>query len=190
MRDERANFSWPPAVQEAVIVDEFPLLTYSEQMLEHVSDCTADLDSRFQEVLDNFINEPYNGRIEMALGDRGNPNPNEYIISLGSTVVSIELDDNMDPKSCAHYFELQEDPVRLESECSMIVEVLEAVIYKACPQRVLESIKTGKKYLRNGHTVTGVQDRVKRIVEDSILLNNALAGVNIKKEDVKDAPVR
>lgn len=185
-RDGKALFAWPPAIREAVIVKNPKILTLREQSLTYLIDRTVELGSYYKRIIDTFKAPPLNGKIYLDKDDEGREIPTQFIFELGTSTVLLECDDYMMPRRAVHAFDISADPVVPTSEASYISQVIEAVIYQNAPDKAKLKLEMGKKYLRNGHTVDGIGDLTDRLKAEPLLVQNAIGGANIEKEDVSD----
>ena len=184
---DKVAFQWPPIVRENVIVKDAKILNLREQAIDYAIDRATYLAMYHEKIINTFTAAPFNGAVIMGEYDDGTPYPNEYTISLGTTSVTIECDDNMMPALCAHAFDLRTPQSKTYSECSLIAQVLEALIYRGCPDKAKFQMDLGKKYLRNASTLDGLTDLSNRLKQDPILLNNAVSGAHFEKEEI-DVP--
>jgi len=190
MNNGKLPFAWPAPVREAVIVQNTKVLTLREQALDHLQDRANYLEIYHKDIVDAFKASPLNGQVIIGKHEDGTENPKQSTYVLGSSSVLVECDDDMMPKLCCHAFDLQADPVVSTSEASVIAQVIEAFIYGHCPSKAAFILGMGKKYLRNAHTVNGIEDLAERLKADPFLMNNAVSGANIEKEEITDVPVK
>lgn len=179
--NERGFPQWPAEVRSAVIVKDYAQLTFTEQYLQEAQEYLQNLSKKYPSIIKSF--EESGGHMEHGVHDDGSPDLQEFVFSLGSTIIVIDCNEKMVPKRAAHYFDLTADPVTgpAESEAAKICEAMTAYCYSESTDRAAFSVELGIRYLRNKHTVNGIQDLTERAKQDPILINNAIAGANIER---------